>query len=186
MDDSSRSDDQQMLARAAELYRPLAKAAKLGRANGGGYLLFGVLSLMVAGFGPDYVGLAIGAVLVGVGWAERSGAARIARGDPAASELMARAELVLLAAILIYGVLGLTVLPSAGDVIEQQLGGTDQLGMDIVGLSNSVNTMWYALVMAIGLLYQGGMARHFRKRQADVVRYREGVPDWARQVVESI
>jgi uncharacterized membrane protein HdeD (DUF308 family) len=186
MAEPTRSEDQQTLALAAELHRPLARAARLGRANGGGYLVFGVLSLAFTALDPDALGLVVGAMLVGVGVVERSGAARMARGDPVAPRRMARAELALLATIVVYGVLGLFVLPSAGEVIEQQLGGSDALGMDVVGLSEAVNTLWYGLVIVIGLAYQGSMARYFLRRKADVARYSEGVPEWARRVVQSI
>jgi hypothetical protein len=91
----------------------------------------------------------------------------------------------LLGAIVLYGVLGLTVLPSAGDALKQQLHDTGALGLDVRRLADSVTKAWYATVIAITVLYQGGMARYFHKRGADVARYLE-VPAWAREVVESM
>ncbi|HEV8097367.1 MAG TPA: hypothetical protein VGP71_16690 [Burkholderiales bacterium] len=150
-----------------------------------GYAVFGGLSLVFAFPGGDMVGLALGAVLLGVGLYERAQSARLLHAEPAAPLRLARGELVLLGAIVLYGMLGLTVLPSASDVLTQQLGNTKGLGLDVQKLANSVSTVWYTFVIAISLIYQGGMARYFLRRRADMTRYLE-MPGWAREVVQSM
>jgi hypothetical protein len=176
----------ELLARAVELHRPLARAARMGRANGGGYVVFGSLSLMFSVLGPDVIGLAMGAVLIGAGLVERAGAARLRQADPTAPLFMARAELAVMAAVVIYGILGLTVLPSLAQELRGQIDGMEELGLDIVEISRSVTTLWYALVIALGLVYQGGMARAFLRRREPLERYLDEIPEWARSVVESM
>lgn len=178
--------DRALLAAAAQLHRPIARAAKLGLGNGMGYAVFGGLSLLYALPSWDLIGIAIGAVLLGVGLHERAQSKCLLQADANAPSRLASGELVLLGAIVTYGVLGLTVLPAAGDRIAQQLGGAQALGIDIQQLANSVSIVWYATIIAVALLYQGGMARYFLKRRAEVARYRAQVPAWAREVLDAM
>jgi hypothetical protein len=180
------AEDRAWLARAAELQRPLARAAKLGTGNGMGYAVFGGLSLLFALPGWDVIGLALGAVLLGVGLHERTQSKRLLQADTAAPLRLACGELVLLGAIALYGVLGLTVLPAASDVLKQQLGGAKGLGLEVLKIADSISTIWYTSAIAISLLYQGAMARYFLKRRSDMERYLGEVPAWAREVVESM
>ena len=151
-----------------------------------GYAVFGGLSLVFACLGWDIIGLILGAVLLGVGLYERAQSKRLLQADTAAPMRLACGELVLLGAIALYGVLGLTVLPAASEVLTQQLRGTEGLGLDVLKLANSINTLFYTAAIAISLLYQGGMARYFLKRRSDMTRYLEEVPAWAREVVGSM
>lgn len=180
------TEDRAWLPRAAELHRPLARAAKLGMGNGMGYAVFGSLSLVFALSDWDKIGLILGAVLLGAGLYERDQSKRLLQADTAAPLRLACGELVLFGTIALYGVLGLTVLPGPSDLLQQQLGSTQGLGLDVQKIANSITTIWYTTVIAVSLLYQGGMALYFRSRRSDVTRYREEVPVWAREVVESM
>ena len=179
-------EDRVWLTRGAELHRPLARAAKLGMANGMGYAVFGGLSLLFALSGWDMAGLTIGAVLLGVGLHERAQARRLIDADPAAPGSLARGELTLLAAITLYGLIGLTVMPGANGALQQQLAGAKGLGVDIQQITNSIQTIWYTAVIAIALLYQGLTARYFLNRRSDLNKYLSEIPAWAREVVEAM
>ena len=93
------AEDRAWLPRAAELHRPLARAAKLGMGNGMGYAVFGGLSLVFALPGWDMIGLILGAVLLGVGLYERTQSKRLLQADIAALLRLAGGELLLLGAI---------------------------------------------------------------------------------------
>lgn len=175
-----------MLARAADLHRPLARAAKLGRANGAAYAVFGALSLFLASLDFDAVGLVLGAVLLGVGLFEHRQCARLLHADTAAPRRLARAELILLGALVLYAVLGLALPPSANASLQQELRDARSLGIDVRSLTDSISETWYATVIAVSLLYQGGMARYFQGRGKAVAAYLEAVPAWVREVVESM
>jgi len=178
--------DRELLLRAAEVRRPIARAARIAAGNGLGYAIFGGLSLAFAMTDWDLIGLALGAALLGVGLFARAQAARLLRGDAAAPLQLARGELVLLGALVLYAVYGLLV-PSTGMAeLQHQLGNSKQYGLDIVRLEKLVRTTWYGIVLATTLLYQGGMARYFLRRRTDVARYLDEVPDWARRFVESM
>ena len=75
-------EDRQKLVETAKRLEPLKRAARLGRANGLGYVVFGGLSLFTSiSSNPDWIGLLIGAVLIGAGVVEHSHAARLGQGS---------------------------------------------------------------------------------------------------------
>jgi hypothetical protein len=84
------AEDRALLPRAAELHRPLARAAKLGKGNGMTYVVFGCLSLLFACMDFDAVGLALAAILLGVGLFERAQSVRLLHADAAAPLRLAR------------------------------------------------------------------------------------------------
>ena len=180
------TEDRVWLTRGAELHSPLARAAKLGLANGLGYAIFGGLSLAFALLDWDMAGLIIGAVLLGIGLHERAQAKRLMQADSAAPLGLARGELALLCAITLYGLIGLTVMPEANNALEQQLASAKVPGLDIQKINNTVQTIWYSTAIVIALLYQGLMARYFLSRRSDLNRYLVEVPAWAREVVEAM
>ena len=151
-----------------------------------GYAVFGGFSMVFALSGWDMIGLTLGAVLLGVGLYERAQSKRLLQADTAAPLRLACGELVLLGAIVLYGVLGLTVLPGPTDLLQKQLGDTRELGLDVQKIAASISTIWYTTAITISLLYQGGMALYFRSRRSHVTRYLEEVPAWAREAVESL
>jgi hypothetical protein len=155
-------------------------------ANGMGYAVFGGLSLAFALLDWDMAGLLIGAVLLGIGFHERAQAKRLMQADPAAPLGLAHGELALLSAITIYGLIGLTVMPDVNGVLRSQLASVKGAGLDIQKITNSIQVFWYTTVIVIALIYQGLMARYFLSRRSDLTRYRAEVPNWAREVVESM
>jgi hypothetical protein len=185
-DRSLSPEERELLQAAVALHAPLARAARLGRANGLGYAVFGLLTLLFSFFGPDPVGLALGAVLLTVGVLEQRGAARLLAADPAAPRLLARNELVLMCAIVAYAGLRLTLLRDDSAELERQLGDTSALGIDVGSLMESINTLVFATVAAVALLYQGGMARYFLRRRAMLDEYVATCPEWAREVVQGL
>jgi len=173
------------LVETAKRFEPLKRAARRGRANGLGYVVFGGLSLLVSiSSNPDWTGLLIGAVLIGAGLVEHSQAARLGQGGPVAPARMAQAELALLGAILLGGVIKL-VFSSASGELRAAAGDVPGLGLDVADLMDSVTRLVYSVVMGVSILYQGGMARYFLNRRNDVALYLDS-PDWARSIAQSM
>ncbi|HZM01080.1 MAG TPA: hypothetical protein VFD43_12600 [Planctomycetota bacterium] len=171
---------------AAALHRPLARAAQLGRSNAWGYAIFGVLTLLLAALGPDPLALAVGAVVTGVGVAQLRAARRLRAADPRAPRAMARNELLLMGAIGLYALLKLTLLAETGEALRSSGVDATGLGLDIEELARSLNTLVYSGVLAVTLLYQGGLALYFLRRRATLERYLAEAPEWARTTVESL
>jgi hypothetical protein len=185
--DQGRQQDQAMLQRAAQLRAPLMRAARSAGSNCMGYLVFGVLTVLVtvAFSSPmdasDFAALGVAVVLLFVGLRGRQCAARLRNGDAEAARLLARNELLLLGAIGIYCALMLTVINPMTDEIDSMLGSTGT-HMDTEGLRRTV----YVSVFAVTLLYQGGMALRFRRVVPAAELYLAEVPDWAREAVASL
>jgi len=182
MSETLTEQDRTLLARAADRHRPLGRAARIALANGGGLMVFGVLTVLLGAFEPDYAAAILGGVLCCVGFAERRAAARLRRGDLDAPRVLAINELVLMGAIVIYGVLKLTLLRSNHTELTQAVANS-MPELDVEGLLDSMTTTVYATVIAVTLLYQGGLARYFWRRNSDVARFNAEIPAWAREVV---
>jgi hypothetical protein len=180
------AQDRLELVETGKRLEPLKRAARRGRANGLGYVVFGGLSLLLSiSSNPDWIALLIGAVLIGAGIVERSQAANLAQGDPVAPMRMAQAELALLGVILLGGVIKLVFASTASGELRTATGELSGLGLDVADLVDSVTNLVYSVAMVVSLLYQGGMARYFLKRRNDVAIYL-GSPDWARSLAQSM
>lgn len=178
--------DKEALHATAELHRPLARAAAMARSNALGYAVFGALTVLVALFGLDVLGLTIGAVVTGVGVAQLRAAPRLRHGDLATPRALARNELVLMGGILCYCLLKLTLLRESGADLEAQVGDISGLGLSLGELTDTLNTTMYSTFLVVTLLYQGGLALYFLRRRPIVERYLAATPDWARATVESL
>lgn len=180
------AEQRAQLELALALHRPLARAANLGRSNARGYAAFGALTLLFAALGPDALGLAIGTIVTGVGIAQLRATKQLRGADPAAPRAMARNELVLMGGIAVYALLKLTLLRETGEDLQAQVGDTSALGISFTELTQSLNTLVYATVLAVTVIYQGGLALYFLRRRSMLERYLAESPEWARTTVESL
>jgi hypothetical protein len=174
---------QRELARAAELGAPLRRAARIAGANGLGYAVFGVLTILLS-LPAGIAGLLLGGCLLAVGVAQQRTAPRLVGGDRGASVALARNELLLLAAITVYAVAQMTLLRT-NTAAELEMFG-DSAGIDVAGLIDTIAGAVYGSVILISVLYQGGMALYFRRRGPVVERYVREVPGWARDTLAKL
>lgn len=174
---------QRELARAAELGAPLRRAAKIARANGLGYAVFGVLTILLS-LPAGIAGLLLGGCLLAVGIAQQRMAPRLVGGDRGSPLALARNELLLLGAITAYAVAQMTIL-RANTAAELEMFG-DSAGVDVAGLVDEIASAVYGSVIVVSLLYQGGMALYFRRRAPLVERYVSEVPGWARETLAKL
>jgi hypothetical protein len=181
--ESAPTAEQRELSRAAELGAPLRRAAKLARSNGLGYAVFGALTILLS-LPLDIAGLLLGGCLLAVGIAQQRTASRLVAGDPTAPGVLARNELLLLAAITVYAVAQMTILRAGTSADLEMLG--DSAGVDVAGLVDAVAGAVYGGVIVISLVYQGGMALYFRRRLPIVERYANEVPEWARATLAKL
>jgi hypothetical protein len=187
MDDDEVRGEQaaQALRHAAELHRPLARAARLARGNGGLMLALGSLSALFGLLGPDGPTFAMGAIAAATGWFERRDGERLRRAEEGSPAALARNELLLLGAVAVYCVLHMTVLKPSGEELERALGGVPA-GLDIQATIERLTNMIYPTLLVISVLFQGGLARHYARQREPLERYRREVPAWAREALEAI
>ncbi len=187
MDDDAASGERaaQAMRLAAELHRPLARAARLAHVNGSLMLILGSLSALFGLLGPDGVTFAMGGIAAAAGWFERRDGERLRRADPGAPAALARNELLLLGAVVVYCILNLTLLRPSGEELERAVGGALP-GIDVRALTEQLTSLVYPTLLGASLLVQGGLARHYARQRAALERYRREVPDWAREAIDSI
>lgn len=141
---------------------PWPRAARLGRANGLGYVICGVLTL-VSAFPDALLDLLLGAALVAAGLIERRHAARLAEGEVTAATTLARNELALCGAIVGYALLRMTVLPSPSLSDPELVDALGAAGADVEEMAEAMARVVYGAVAIAALLYQGGMALYFSR-----------------------
>ena len=180
---SMNAEEHAQLERAAELVRPLARAASLARSNGAGLLVFGVVGVLFSLSGRYPADLALGVLLAVSGFVELRTARRLARADPSAPRILAANELLLMAGILAYCTLRLADPPASGEDPAGQLGALGIAGDDLAALTESLSRLIYLSCAGITLLYQGGLALYFLRRRARIESYLTECPEWARRVV---
>lgn len=185
MANSIADSDRELLARAAELQRPLRRAAAVAHANGLGLVIFGALTLCVSVLDPDVPGLLLGAVVLWAGLAERRAALRLLAAERRAPRDLARNELVLLAAIAVYAVARLTVLRPSAEEWQSTLEAV-MTTEEAAELWDSAVDAGFGMVLVVALAYQGSLARYFWRRQADLERFLNAVPEWAREVLRGL
>lgn len=172
------------LRRAAELRVPLVRAAKRANSYAGGYLLLGGLGALFGLVGPDVVSVVVGLAVAGIGWDERRQARLLVRGEPGAARALARDELVLLGIIAVYCALSMTLLRADTRELQAALGGS-LAGLDVQAMADRLTNIVYPTVLAVSLVVQGLLARHYARQGPAAARYREEAPDWAREALES-
>jgi len=182
--DATSDSQQRELARAAELGAPLRRAAKIARANGTGYAVFGALTILLSLTG-SLPGLLLGGCLFAVGIAQRRTAPRLVAAAKESPGVLARNELLLLAAIVAYAVGQMTVFGADTSAeLEMMLG--EAAGIDAADLVDAMARVLYGTVIAVSLLYQGGMALYFLRRAPLVERHAREVPEWARETLAKL
>ena len=184
--ESDRAQDRDMLARAVELRSPLARTARFAALNSMVYLVFGALSVMLSlsTDAADLAALGVGATLLYVGLSSRRSARLLRDGDAASAHRLARNELILMIAIAVYCGLMLTVIKPTSDEFDKAL---RSAGLPI---NEQEMQTWtrelYGSVLIVTLLYQGYMARHYRRRAEMAETYLAEVPEWARKAVSAL
>jgi hypothetical protein len=146
-----------------EPQRPTARAVRFARANGLGYVVFGLLTLAgaLSSLGLDAL---LGAWLAAAGLIERRAAAALEKGDSSAGKTLSRNELALCGAIVGYAALRITAFPSPGLSDPALLG--DALGLgasDVAEMAAEMAKLLYSTVAIVSVVYQGGAAYYFSR-----------------------
>lgn len=143
--------------------------------------LSGLSVLIIAGLGAllslalgDLVGVGVGLVVAFGGWTELAGRKQLLRGEAEGIDRLVRSQWIVLGAILVYCVSRLasfdpdTALGPLTSDMRTQLA---EAGVDLASVLPLVRLMFYLLygsVALITLIYQGLMARYYRRRAEPV------------------
>jgi hypothetical protein len=151
----------------------VARVLRIAKLEGGSVVVVGGLSLVISALTMSPVGLIVSALIVTCGWAELRGARMVAAGDVRGMDWLVRAELGLMATVLLYvGFSWLTLNPAtsakelAGHEAELRQVGIDM--RDLQAMTASIQRLVYAVVAVVTVIFQGGLARYYHSRRAAV------------------
>lgn len=153
----------------------LQRVLRLARGNGLSVLIIAGLGTLLSLALGDWVGVAVGAIVAFGGWTELAGRKELLRGDADGMRRLVRAQWIVLGAILVYCVTRMasfdadTALGNLTPDMRTQLA---EAGIDVATILPLVKLTFfsaYGMVTLVTLVYQGGMARHYRRR-TDVVK----------------
>ena len=152
----------------------LRRILKISRLNGWSVVLFAGICTLVTLLLGDVTGIVVGALVTGAGLLEVRGNRLLARRHADGMRWLIRAQLFLLAVILIYASsriysLGQELTPA--NLSPEMRSLLTQSGLEpneVLPLLRTVISSFYGAVMLTTCLYQGGLAFYYRRRRAIV------------------
>jgi hypothetical protein len=179
---------EQAAARAGSGPRPpslpgkiLARVLRVATMEGWSVLVLGTLSALLSAASRGWFGAVVGSLVAGCGAVEVHGTALLRAGQARGTSWLVRSQLLLLAVILLYALINILMLTSHQfEALLAQLppesrseynraaelfGYTPAAFSDLLLKSGRI---FYAMLAALTLLYQGGMALYYHRRRTAV------------------
>ncbi|MDB6169176.1 MAG: hypothetical protein JWM88_2040 [Verrucomicrobia bacterium] len=166
-----------------ETLRRVLRASKI---NGWSVLVISLPGALISGLLGDFSGAFVGLIVAYGGWTEVSGHNQVRRGDADGMQRLVRAQWIVLGAVLVYCVTRIasfdadTALSSLTPGLRSELASS---GVDVEAIMPMVRLFFYftyGIAAFLTLIYQGGMARYYRRREPVV---RQALADRLRPVV---
>ncbi|MCO8124683.1 hypothetical protein NHH03_23290 [Stieleria sp. TO1_6] len=161
------------LALATERAKPIRRAARVATFNGWTMAIIAALSVPFAISGWVALLVAIGLTIVAI--VEFRGRNRLLKFDPSAASLLGWNQIGLLTLIVVYC---LWMLFGGATDIQAHPELAQLLGRDGLALYRTFVIGFYATVIALTVIFQGGNAFYYFTRRKYIVAYREQTPQW--------
>lgn len=174
------------LSAAHDRARAIRKAARVASFNGWTTALIAALSAPFSLTSP--VGLALTAGIALVAFNEFRGRKRLLNFDPSGATLLGWNQIGLLAMIVVYCVwMMYASVNESGTVAEEVKAYADldaALGTTggFAALFKQIVVIFYAAVIGLSVLFQGGTALYYFSRRRHVEDYLAETPEWVRDV----
>ena len=142
--------------------------------DGWSIALFAGLCTVISLFGFEWVGIFIGAIVTACGVFELRGRRQIINGDADGMKWLVRAQLIILATIVLYASENLLAYNEASLIAEitpEIRNAMSQAGISISDLHVYMKPVYYGLyltVIGLTILFQGGLALYYQSRRAKV------------------
>jgi hypothetical protein len=154
----------------------LVRVLRISKMNGLSVLIIAGLGALVSLASWDPVGVMVGGLVAYGGWMELSGRKHLLRGEAAEGmRRLVRSQWIVLGVILVYCVTRLASFDSEsalGPLTSEMRAQLAEAGVDLASILPMIRLAFYGLygsVALVTLIYQGGMARYYRRR-TDVVK----------------
>jgi len=150
----------------------LLRILKISRLNGWSVALFAGFCTLITLLLGDVTGIVVGALVTGAGLWEVRGNRLLARGQAEGMRWLIRAQLFLLAVILIYAssrIFSLGRELTHANLSPEMRSLLTQSGLEpneVLPLLRTVISSFYGAVMLATCLYQGGLAFYYHRRKA--------------------
>ncbi len=149
----------------------LARVLRAARFNGMSVMLISGLFALISAGTKDHIGAVAGLVVAGAGAMETHGGAILAQGYFRGMRWLVWSQLVCLGGILVYCAVRLslgTAPPLPEDLRPAIAADAAQLGMTAEELILRSYHLGLYLIATLSVIYQGGMAIYYSRRQAAV------------------
>jgi hypothetical protein len=152
----------------------LQRVLFISAADGWSVVMIAALGALASLAFGDLSGVGIGALVLAAGVIELRGRKKLRRRDPSGMILLVRAQLFLLAVILVYCVTRLgsfdadTMMANLTPDMQAALTEAGIKRADVVPLVKTAFYVGYGTVAIVSILFQGGLALYYRNRKAVV------------------
>ena len=150
----------------------LARTVRLASIDGRMVLWLSGTFALFAAMGHEVVGAVAGCAAAGAGAMELHGVTVVRAGESRGLDWMIRAQLLLLATILLYAATRLMtwnpelITERITPDIEDRIAQFQMTREQFLEATKTLYQLVYAVVGFVGLIYQGGMARYYMRRRA--------------------
>lgn len=154
----------------------LVRVLRISKLNGLSVLIIAGLGALFSLATWDLVGVVVGGLVAYGGWMELSGRKHLLRGEAVEGmRRLVRSQWIVLGVILVYCVSRLASFDAEsalGPLTPEMRTQLVEAGVDLASIMPLIRLAFYGLygsVALVTLIYQGGMARYYRRR-TDVVK----------------
>ncbi|MFT6399053.1 MAG: hypothetical protein ACJAYU_003816 [Bradymonadia bacterium] len=156
---------------ASPTERPtLRRVLRISRLNGLSIVFIAGASTVLSVLFGDWLGAVVAGAVTAAGWSGLRGNKRLRAGDDTGMALLWKSEAALLAIIWLYcgAQLVLVRIHGGADILSEDvmalLGASGLSAGDVVPLVQMMLTATYAILLAVTLVYQGGLCVYYRRR----------------------
>ena len=148
----------------------LRRVLRVANFNGKSVVILAALGAVISLLMGDFVGTAVGALVAYGGWVELAGRKQVSGGDAEGMKKMISAQWLVLGPVLVYCVTRLVSFDSEtalGMIPSDMRTELLSAGVDLNAIMSLVKLTFYltySIFAFVTLLYQGGMARYYRRR----------------------
>ncbi len=174
-------EQKEELAGAGRRAATILKAGRVAAFNGWTLLVFGALSVLFGLFSP--VGMAVGVLLLALGWNELRGRGLLRALDPRGARILGWNQISLMGVITAYCLWSLHRTLAHPDPEMVQL-------EEMVGISREmvtqVTVLAYGGVILLTAVFQGLLSRYHFARERLLAEYLEQTPGWILELQRGI
>lgn len=195
-----RDQEDLWFVQAAALYKPLSKCVGTARTSGMFLIVGGILTVLAGALSVDVVSVVVGVVVTVLGTMERSAGKDLAQAKRSAPLRLAFNQVMVLVLVVVSSWMWVQSVenPKAAQAqeravseaeLEQMPAAMQSTVRKLVELQNNPRDMafmMFTVVVALSVLFQGGMAVYYFTRRRKVREFHDELPPWVSEIVTTV